>query len=415
MPARYWLAVLSMLTFFHSSAALGCSCGYPSAEEYLQSTDLAFEGEVISIKSYELPIEGFQWWPYKIFRKPFPSVMVARFKVNTVYKGENSREVDIRYVTSSSACGWKFEIGEKGMVIARGNQIEGYSTSMCAMIPFISAQKKNQTHFHEAFEQYRTQRQLLQEQAEQSPENIDAWIKLADFFATYHDDKDAENAYMQALTIKPDHAIALIKIADLFFREGRYQKSLENYTSAWQVGHSPDANKGKTLSLVKLGQTSEAIQPGADISGIELDEHEKHVSFRGLDMTGVILGKASLYSKDFSNSNLTSTDFTSATLNSISLKNSKLENANFSNAYFHNIDFSDLDFSSAKLKGARFSSICYNKKTLWPNGFDVSSIGNPICPNKYSLTGKTTLLDLAIFTSVIVSFIVLITYRRRNT
>ena len=376
MPIRYWLALLSILFIFQPAAAFACTCWYPSIEEYLQATGLAFEGEVIDIHPEDGEAKGGAGWTSESFRG-LPSAMVARFKVITHYKGPESAEVDIHYYQSDGAnCGYRFEIGQKRMLIARGDAKAGFSTGMCMMIPFTSAQRDKTNRFSEAFKNYRVQLQKLQQQADGDPGNIDRWIQLADFFAEHHEDQDAEAAYTKALTIQPDHSNALKGRADLLFRTKRYEAALANYEAAWHAGHDEAAHKGKVLSLVKLGRVHEIAQPGIDLSELKLDYDDEQRSFKNADMPHAIFRGANLYKTDFSHANLVHADFSEAVLNGSDFAYSRLENSRFHNSKIQGVSFSRAALDRSDFSGSTITDTDFSHSFITSAIFKDSTLRN---------------------------------------
>lgn len=111
----------------------------------------------------------------------------------------------------------------------------------------------------------------------------------------------------------------------------------------------------------------------------------QHSKMSSMDFSGYGFWSSNFDDSDFSNTKLknidiqgssfTHTNFENALLEScyftrVDFKNSSFKNANLSNCRILDVDFREANFEGIKLLGAT-----YDKKTIWPNGFDLSASG----------------------------------------
>jgi len=111
----------------------------------------------------------------------------------------------------------------------------------------------------------------------------------------------------------------------------------------------------------------------------------QHSKWSNMDFSGYGFWTSKFDDSDFSNTELknidiqgssfTHTNFENALLEGcyftrVDFKNSSFKNANLSNCRILDVDFREANFEGIKLLGAT-----YDKKTIWPNGFDLSGSG----------------------------------------
>jgi len=116
---------------------------------------------------------------------------------------------------------------------------------------------------------------------------------------------------------------------------------------------------------------------------IEIDgQHSKwsHMDFSGYgfwnskfddsDFSDTRMINIDIQGSSFTHTNFENAQFENCYFSRIDFKNSSFKNANLSNCRIHDVDFREANFEGIKLLGAT-----YDKKTIWPNGFDLSTTG----------------------------------------
>jgi len=104
-----------------------------------------------------------------------------------------------------------------------------------------------------------------------------------------------------------------------------------------------------------------------------------------LDLSGFGFWNVRFDGSDFSGSNLSQidiqggsyiqTNFNHAMLNKAFILRANFDHSSFENADLSNARLTKVDFRGASLKGAILMDACYDKKTLWPDGFDPAMAG----------------------------------------
>ena len=122
---RLWLSL--GLLYFSQGAGFGCICGggTPPCEEYWNAA-VVFSGTVARLS----PMSIEEKFGERIVSY---SKLSATFNVETVYRGEIEKEVDVITGMSDGDCGYRFQIGERYLVYAFVNeQTKRLQTSSCA-------------------------------------------------------------------------------------------------------------------------------------------------------------------------------------------------------------------------------------------------------------------------------------------
>ncbi len=122
LPLFAFVAAIMTLA---SGAAMACSClRAESAGQHLERIDLAFVGTVTDVRR----AEGDQ--------------LVTRFRVHETLKGRAARTLSVRHRTQSAACGMRYKVGERALVLANGSDAEGWRTSLCSAPQFPVSEYK---------------------------------------------------------------------------------------------------------------------------------------------------------------------------------------------------------------------------------------------------------------------------------
>src|ERR1700722_10234289 len=122
---RLWLSLV--LLYFSQGAGFGCICGggTPPCEEYWNAA-VVFSGTVARLS----PMSIEEKFGERIVSY---SKLSATFNVETVYRGEIEKEVDVITGMSDGDCGYHFQIGERYLVYAFvSEQTKRLGTSSCA-------------------------------------------------------------------------------------------------------------------------------------------------------------------------------------------------------------------------------------------------------------------------------------------
>jgi len=154
---------------------------------------------------------------------------------------------------------------------------------------------------------------------------------------------------------------------------------------------------GKDLNMAYLAGLDLS---GADLSGADLQRAEvNECSFKGANLSGADLSYAVMWECDLSGADLSGATMTETDLMLGNLSNANLSNANLTGVSFLSAnlqganlsganlgvsesyregslaaDLSEADLTGANLSGANLTGVRYNNKTIFPKGFDRSSL-----------------------------------------
>ncbi|HEY9036300.1 MAG TPA: pentapeptide repeat-containing protein [Pseudomonadales bacterium] len=380
MLRTHWLAVIAAVLFYFPAQAVACSCWNPTADEFLQSIPIIFEGKVISvtIQNHEKTHAPARSAPKVITINLASKIATTRFEIIDLYKGPESTIIDIKHSTGGrGGCSWEFKEGETVMVAASKNSKNEFYASLCTMAPIaLSNEDQNDTsatatiqstprsnRFIDAAKEYRKQKIMLERKASNS-EDVDVLTNLASFYTNYREYEHALATYDRILAIQRQDPIALAEKANLLFTVGEYDAALAAYENILMI--NPDdleAKNSKNIALIKLDRAQE-LEPSPDLSNIKLNYRDIKKSFSGSNLTGASFRSSSLDLIDLSNSNLSKSTFLHAKVEKSSFKDSILDDADFSNA-----TFKECNFNSASMRGVNF----YNSDMT-----DSSFIGSTI-------------------------------------
>ncbi len=116
-------------------AALACSCvGFSSAEEQLETADLAFEGQVINVAEEKDQRSFWQRW----FGPQQTQRYVTTFQVYRSLKGTPGETVALVHLGAekSAACGIDFNQTDPFVVLAYQSSDGTYGSSLCTQAQF---------------------------------------------------------------------------------------------------------------------------------------------------------------------------------------------------------------------------------------------------------------------------------------
>lgn len=106
--------------------------------------------------------------------------------------------------------------------------------------------------------------------------------------------------------------------------------------------------------------------PNMDLSGYGFWRSK----FDDSDFSAAKLVNIDIQGSSFARANFENAQFEKCYFSKVDFKNSSFKNANLSNCRISDVDFREANFDGIKLLGAT-----YDKKTIWPNGFDPAAAG----------------------------------------
>lgn len=342
--------------------AIACSCWHPEPEEYLASARLVFKGKVISVDSGNLALGALPPGAGGVTIRGPQSGMRARFKIDKLWKGNATEEVDVSYTASDGAnCGWSFKVGQDVTVFAGASAPGIYSTSMCMMIPFASYTGQGDTRYTNALTAYRARLDGLNQKLLGDPSDVRALRDRAMLFAQYKDFAEADSAYGQVLEVSPRDLPAVLGRANARYETMQYDGALSDFNLALaiQLRH-PEAQRGRTMTLVKMGRSEQLGVLDRDFSGFD-SGYTQRVSFAGLDLRGANFKGAKLSRVDFSGADLRGADFSEANMHTVNFTDARLERARF--------DRLKSGYSTS-FKGATAQFASFKKANLFTAKFD---------------------------------------------
>jgi len=182
-----------------------------------------------------------------------------------------------------------------------------------------------------------------------------------------------------------------------------FTRAIYDSFTAWPDGFDPTAAAG--ILLIGPGvDLQRANLAGEDLSGANLSEADlSGVHLEGADLSGADLSGANIFGAYLEGANLQGADLTGADLSGDRLSNAdlrradltgaNLNSANLTGANLYGADLSHADLRSANLTGVdlfgtNLSFAYYNAFTVWPEGFDPTTVADLylLAPNA-NLTG----------------------------
>lgn len=256
--------------------------------------------------------------------------MRAKLRIDKLWKGAATGEVDISYTASDGAnCGWSFRVGQEVTVFASSSAPGVYSTSMCLMIPFASYTGLGDTRYTAALTAYRAKLDELDQRLLKNPADSEALTKLAQLFFRYKDFADAEEAFSKLMALVPRDITAILGRANARYQTQQFEGALADYDLALSL--KPDdaqAQRGHSRTLVKLGRLQQLGPKDRDFTGFDSRDGKRH-SFAGLDLRGASFKGANLSGEDFTGADLRGADFSEARFHTVNFNGAKLERAKF--------------------------------------------------------------------------------------
>ena len=195
-----------------------------------------------------------------------------------------------------------------------------------------------------------------------------------------------------------------------FFKEWSERQSVINEEGGEDgIWHASEVYKGKDLpglylsgKVLDMAFLSGLDLSGADLSGASLQRAVlKECSLKGANLSGAdlsyaVMTECKLHGADLSGATMTEADLllgnlsnanlSNANLTGVSFFSAKLRRANLSGADLSVVsyragslatDLSEADLTGANLSRANLTGVRYNNKTIFPKGFDRSSLEVP--------------------------------------
>lgn len=343
-------AALSLLVL--PLRAQACSCGSLSPEESLRSVHLAFKGQVVRAEPVDPPEKATGAGGGGARRLSVE--MRARFRVDTLWKGPASEEVEVVYSQRNGGnCGWSFAVGEEVRVFAYKMDAGTYRTSSCTMYQVASPPANGGAPFAAFLASYAATLDGLEQRLRADPADLPALHERAALYARYEDHDRAEAAFTRLLAVAPRDLAGLLGRAQVRYQVRQYQAALADFDLALAVSpqHLP-AHKGRAMTLANMGQAGQLGPLDRDFSGFE---NRGRISLAGLDLRGASFQGAQLDGVDFTGADLRGADFSGATLRAVQFTNARLAQARFDGLQradgtrFHGADASQTSFKKANL------------------------------------------------------------------
>lgn len=123
--AALGVMVSALVQLSDPGGAGACSCGAPGTpQEELAAFEAVFAGRVRSIEhTFDLDAQSVSPWDHTR----------VGFTVNTVWKGDVTRSIEVATPPTGGSCGYPFEEGKEFIVYAYGSAAEGgFTASLCS-------------------------------------------------------------------------------------------------------------------------------------------------------------------------------------------------------------------------------------------------------------------------------------------
>lgn len=357
LPVALWLLL--------PLPASACSCATPDPDEFLASSPLVFRGKVTSTE----PVDPPRADAGDVRSRRRSTRMRAGFRVDKLWKGPASEEVELVYFEGSGAsCDWTFRVGQEVTVFAWKTDAGTYTTGLCSMRLTAHPDPRGESPYERVLKSYAATLEGLEQRLRGNPGDVQLLMERAMLFVRYQDHERAEAAFGRLLAVAPRDLAGIVGRGEVRYQTRQYEAALADFDLALAVSpRHPQAQKGRAMTLVSMGRSEQLGAQDRDFSGFQ---NHKSLSLAGLDLRGASFQGARLGSVDFTGADLRGADFSWADLHKVNFTNAQLERAKFddlqrgdysifkgavaSAASFRRAQLSYVQFGGAVLAGAEF-------------------------------------------------------------
>lgn len=372
MHRTFLIFGLLLPLMFVSPKAFACRCSTPAVHAAYTNARVIFEGEVID------DANGPACGPKKVL-----------MRVDNTYKGLPRKEVYISVGEGCSGCAAHLVKGEKYIVFATGDIMNGLVAGGCGGT-FNLKDEKSYLDSKDFIAEISKQMEMHELNIAAQPENADIFLRAeAEHLLYWHDDERAEVVLRKLIQHKSADVWSANALLGVLVRLQKPQELWDFFETLQaedkSVFWNSDSETSLSYAVFSLGKEMDKnfrLQlDNVDFNGLQ----RPSVKSRGPIFTRVNMKSSNLSHSEFfgariKDSTFTQTDFSGVLFGSAEIRNSTFLSANLTgadltgasilNSEIFNVDLTNANLSGVILQGSRFSC-----DTIWPDGYDPIAAG----------------------------------------